>query len=170
MPPWTGDPARGVYNLPAENAPLHSMLCRHYLHALLAHPEQLTNCPLPARSAHAPTAGAVLLVAFVYWEGGILLRQLRQRQQADRKQRELERRRQQGGSDDEELAAEGEQLRLEELEQEDDWRHHGQHPEWTQLDWARHERRRGLGWLALTTAGLIWLTGVVNGNPRPFQP
>lgn len=51
------------------------------------------------------------------------------------------------------------------------WQHHKDlHPEWTQLDWARHERRRGLGWLALATAALIWLTGVVNGNPRPFQP
>ncbi len=117
--------------------------------------------------------GLILAIAFIYWEGGILLRQLRARRQA------RERQRQQGGGGTGAAGAAGEAagsaaaggLPPQLGEQHDEHEHHERkrREEWTPLDRARHERRRGLGWLALATAGLIWLTGVVN-NPSPFQP
>ncbi|PRW59330.1 DNA processing [Chlorella sorokiniana] len=124
----------------------------------------------------APTflIGLILAIAFIYWEGGILLRQLRARRQARQRQR------QQGGSGEADgpaaaasgsAAAAADGLQADLGEHHDDHEHHERRrrEEWTPLDRARHERRRGLGYLALTTAGLIWLCGVVN-NPTPFQP
>lgn len=124
----------------------------------------------PLQDGGSFLVGLILAIAFIYWEGGVLLRQLRQRRQARERQRPLEHQRQQGGGEagaGGAAAADGLQPQLEEHHEE----HHERKrwEEWTPLDRARHERRRGLGWLALATAGLIWLTGVVN-NPTPFQP
>lgn len=133
-----------------------------------AHLRPSQHQPLdPLQDGGSFLVGLILAIAFIYWEGGVLLRQLRQRRQARERQRQLERQRQQGGGEagaGGAAAADGLQPQLDEHHEE----HHGRE-EWTPLDRARHERRRGLGWLALATAGLIWLTGVVN-NPTPFQP
>lgn len=131
------------------------------------------------RTQDGPTflIGLLLAIAFIYWEGGVLLRQLRTRRQASERQRQQDRQRQQGGGGADaggpaagaadSAATQGLQLG----ERHDSHEHHARKPreEWTPMERARHERRRGLGWLALATAGLIWLTGVVN-NPTPFQP
>ena len=93
----------------------------------------------------------LLLLAFVYWEGGVLLRQLRERQ---RKQR------QQGGNGE---SAAGEAAAAAAAEQQQGQQEKQQErQEWTPLERARHEQRRGLGWLALATAATIWMTGAVS--------
>ena len=115
--------------------------------------------------------GGLLTLAFVYWEGGVLLRAVRERQRQQREQRRRERqqRRREGqqpsgdsstGSDEDEAAAAAVAAVEEALTPP---------PPLSPIDRARHERRRGLGWLALVTAGMIWMCGVVNG-PTPFQP
>ena len=96
----------------------------------------------------------LLLLAFVYWEGGVLLRQLRERQRTQRQQRQ----RQEGSSGESpagEAAAASEQQQAQHEQLQD-------RQEWTPLERARHERRRGLGWLALATAATIWMTGAVS--------
>lgn len=92
----------------------------------------------------------LLALALGYWEGGILLRQLRQWQQRQRRTRDSDSSSEAGPATD---AAPPLPPR----------------PPLTGIERARYERRRGLGWLALATAGLIWMCGAVNG-PTPFQP
>ena len=107
----------------------------------------------------APTLliSLLLLLAFVYWEGGVLLRQLRERR---RKQQQQQQQGAQQEGDSGEGAA-GEAAALSEQDQPQHKQQRGRQ-EWTPLERARHERRRGLGWLALVTAATIWMTGVVN--------
>lgn len=141
---------------------------------------------LPAPAVHAgPTflITCTLALAFVYWEGGVLLRALRERQAAEaaRRRREREARRRRGGgifgSWDSGGAADG---TSESGDAGDSsqvgsgfWEDWGPEPppppEPTRMERARYERRRSLGYLALVTAVLIWMTGVVSG-PTPFQP
>ncbi len=84
-----------------------------------------------------------LLVAFVYWEGGIILHELEERRKA---QKELE-----GG----EGGAAGRAL--------------PPNRPMTPQQQALYERKQGLAWLAIATAVAIWCTGVVN-TPTPFMP
>lgn len=155
--------------------------------------KQLRAPPRPARPFDAgPTLliTCTLAVALVYWEGGVLLRALRERRAAEaaRRRREQEARRRQrgagifgswdstaGGADD----SSGEGSSGEEGGVGWDasgWGDWGPEPppaslpqEPTRVERARHERRRSLGYLALVTTVLIWMTGVVSG-PTPFQP
>lgn len=116
-----------------------------------------------------------LFVAFVYWEGGVLLRALRERRQQSDQQ-------QQGGRDDTGAALGSWDAGSPGEGSDRGWGEAGTQPvaseargeqQRTQreelIDRARHERRRGLGLLALITAACIWMTGVVN-SPSPFQP
>jgi hypothetical protein len=99
-----------------------------------------------------------LALALVYWEGGILVRQWQEQRRKQRK-----RARGEVSTDDEDAAAaaaaataaaEAEQARK---------------PPLTPIERARYERRRGLGFLALLTATLVWCCGFVQG-PSPFDP
>lgn len=109
-----------------------------------------------------------LIVALAYWEGGILLRQLRaQRVRRERqRQREQQQQQQQAGADwaGGEAGDWGDGEGSGAAAHDDDHEHHERQRQaaWTPLDKARHERRRGLGTLALATATLIWLTGLVS--------
>lgn len=97
----------------------------------------------------------LLALALVYWEGGILLRRLRQRQQQQKRARS-------GSSGDGDAPPDASPPAPPAPPPP-------VVPPRMGLDRARYERRRGLGWLALATAGLIWMCGAVNG-PAPFQP
>ncbi|KAL4425644.1 hypothetical protein ABPG75_009660 [Micractinium tetrahymenae] len=163
------------------------------VHALVPSVLDLDSFPLPSPNTAGPTLliSCTLALAFVYWEGGVLLRTLRERRAAEaaRRRRERKARRRQrgggifgswdsgGGVVEDESGDEGGSG-----EQGDGAWDAGILEDWgpepppaappqppSRLEQARHERRRGLGYLALITAVLIWMTGVVSG-PMPFQP
>ncbi len=149
-----------------------------------------------AHRSASHSAGPTLLIsctlalALVYWEGGILLRALRERQAAEaarrRQEREARRRERGGGifgSWDSPAGGADESSKAESSSQHGTgawdaggWEDWGPEPppgalppEPTRVERARFERRRSLGYLALVTTVLIWMTGAVSG-PSPFQP
>lgn len=101
------------------------------------------------------TLGGALLVAFLYWEGGIILHEIEERQA-----RAAQRRREEGegsgseGGEASGIVGTGRQPPNRPLTAEQ-----------AEL----YERKRGLAWLAIVTALAIWSTGVVN-RPAPFMP
>ncbi|KAL4437980.1 hypothetical protein ABPG77_004201 [Micractinium sp. CCAP 211/92] len=132
-----------------------------------------------------------LALALVYWEGGVLLRALRERQAAEaaRRRQEREARRRErgggifgswdspaGGADESSEGGSSSSQHGTGAWDARGWEDWGPEPppgalppEPTRVERARFERRRSLGYLALVTTVLIWMTGVVSG-PSPFQP
>ena len=102
--------------------------------------DELRRLLFPDLVMDAPniTIITLLAVAFVYWEGGILLRQLRERRGGGN-----------SGGDGEDEGSGAPPL-----------------PPPSPVELARFERRRGLAWLALLTALSIWMTGIVS-SPIP---
>lgn len=93
------------------------------------------------------TISVALAICLVYWEGGSILRALRER----RRRREAAARH--GGTEAGVAAEEEEALRHQRDMREE----------------LGHQRDRGLSWLALATAVAVWLTGVLN-KPNAFMP